>query len=338
MFHMLLDTCVWLDIAKDHSKESLLTVIQELIGMQELTLIVPQTVVDEFNRNKSHVAKDGLKGLTSAINRAQGAIRQLGDPKKRGVVEKYLRDVGYRIPQMGDQALETLATVGRLLNDATVIPTSDSSMLRAGQRGIDKKAPFHRGKNSINDAILVETYREYLAANSRPGNRFVFVTHNKHDFGANDERLPHADIADLFSRVKSLYSINLGETLKRIRPELVTDIMMDAEFEIVPRSLSEISEAQMDFDRKVWYNRHQNWLFHIENEDHKIVSQSDYTGLATTTPRSIFEGARKAAKNLEKKYSKGELGPWDDFEWGMINGKLSALRWVMGDDWDSLDT
>jgi len=46
----------------------------------------------------------------------------------------------------------------------------------------------------------------------------------------------------------------------------------------------------------------------------------------------------KAARNVERRYGKKNLGPWDDFEWGMINGKLSALRWILGDEWDMLDT
>jgi hypothetical protein len=46
----------------------------------------------------------------------------------------------------------------------------------------------------------------------------------------------------------------------------------------------------------------------------------------------------EAAPKTEKKCGLENLGPGSDFEWGMINGKLSALRWVLGDEWDILDT
>jgi hypothetical protein len=35
---------------------------------------------------------------------------------------------------------------------------------------------------------------------------------------------------------------------------------------------------------------------------------------------------------MRKKYGDEFLLPEDEFEWGMINGKLSALRWVLGDN------
>lgn len=44
----------------------------------------------------------------------------------------------------------------------------------------------------------------------------------------------------------------------------------------------------------------------------------------------FFEGAIKSAKQVKETYE--DVGPWNDFEWGMINGKLSALRWVLGDE------
>jgi hypothetical protein len=52
----------------------------------------------------------------------------------------------------------------------------------------------------------------------------------------------------------------------------------------------------------------------------------------------IVKMAKAAARRVERQYGKKNLGPWDDFEWGMLNGKMSALRWVLGDEWDFLDT
>jgi len=52
----------------------------------------------------------------------------------------------------------------------------------------------------------------------------------------------------------------------------------------------------------------------------------------------MWKGALASAKRAEEEVGLEKLGPWDDFELGMINGKLSALRWVLGEVWDELYT
>lgn len=91
------------------------------------------------------------------------------------------------------------------------------------------------------------------------------------------------------------------------------------------RGVRAILKAEEEFFNKVWYDRHQ-MLRHLER-----------IGKTKTDPE-IWKGALKAAKKVEKKWGKKNLGPYTDFDWGMINGKLSALRWVLGEEWDMLDT
>ena len=91
------------------------------------------------------------------------------------------------------------------------------------------------------------------------------------------------------------------------------------------RSLEKILEAEEEYFDKIWYNRHICLAREIE------------LGL-TTVNDEIWNTALKARKRLEDKYGKGNLLPNNEFEWGMMNGKLSAIRWVLGNEWDFLDT
>jgi len=91
------------------------------------------------------------------------------------------------------------------------------------------------------------------------------------------------------------------------------------------RAVQAIIRAEEEFLDKVWYNRHQ------------VLRYLEKTGKTKTDPE-IWKGALKAAKKVETKWGKSNLGPYTDFDWGMVNGKLSALRWILGEEWDMLDT
>jgi hypothetical protein len=65
VFRLLVDTCVWLDLAKDPKQEPVLRAAEALIRAGNLSLIVPAIVLDEFRRNRDRIAKDSAKSLSS---------------------------------------------------------------------------------------------------------------------------------------------------------------------------------------------------------------------------------------------------------------------------------
>ncbi len=343
MFNLLIDTCVWLDIAKDHRQAAVLDTLEMLLRDGQLRLLLPRIVVDEFSRNKDRVVEESSRSLSSSLKRVKEVVHRLGEARGKRVAIKHLEELDHRLPRLGEAAVEAVVQIEALFASAPIIESSDRVILRAADRAVNKRAPFHHQRNSMNDAILIEMYAELTNEKPIKGVRFGFVTHNTKDFShpSSDNRLPHPDIASYFSRIRSLYLINLAEILRRIDPYIITDAMIEREWNDEPRSLTEIVAAVEELTDKVWYDRHQLLRQQIDESKIALVDSEtlpEWNHAVRPIQKDIWLGALKDATLMEKKYGVKNLGPWSEFDWGMINGKLSALRWVLGDDWDMLDT
>jgi len=102
------------------------------------------------------------------------------------------------------------------------------------------------------------------------------------------------------------------------------------EYNLMPtktRAIKAILKAEEEFCDVIWYDR-------------KRVLQSRIEDGAETITPEIKKVMLASMRRAEAKYGKKKLRSYykDTFEWGMLNGKLSALRWVLGDEWDMLDT
>lgn len=345
MFNVLIDTCVWLDLAQDNKQTPLLLVVESMVKDQRLALIVPRVVHDEFHKNRARVAKASARSLAGHFQQVKEAVNKgTTNAKRKKALLAQLDDLNHKIPIIGGAAEGVLDRVSTLLRDATIVETSDAVKLRSADRALSRKAPcHHENKNSMADAIVIEAYFEAVNAGNA-GERFAFVTHNKTDFSRpnGNQKLPHPDIAAHFSKIKSMYFISLGECLRRIDPLTVSELVWDQTWEQEPRGLSELLAAHRKLDLQVWYNRHKYRRWLIEKGKIKLVSRETWEkgrrDNQTQIIDEIWKGALKAAKQAERELGKDNVGPWSNFEWGMINGKLSAIRWMLGDEWDMLDT
>ncbi|MGW8389642.1 PIN domain-containing protein [Pseudoduganella sp. HUAS MS19] len=335
MHLVMLDTCVWLDLATQKAELPMLAAIESLVRDGRIKILLPELVRVEFERNKERVIDATRRRLSSEFRVVKGVIESFGGDDKGAALET-LDDLNLRLPILSEATHSTANRVLAIFETALEISISDTAKVRAAERAIAKKAPFHRQKNSVADAVLAEAFHEFRTAQAGDYATYRFVTHNVTDFSGKDHRQPHDDLVDIFDGSNSFYFNSTSLAIEDLLNLDEFHYEYGFAWEDETRGLQEIMSALDELFDKVWYNRHMNLMYDIENGNVEIVPAGTKRYGNEVVHEDILMGAKAAAQKVREKYE--DTGPWDDFEWGMLNGKLSALRWVLGDEWDMLDT
>ncbi|WP_164661157.1 PIN domain-containing protein [Tropicibacter sp. Alg240-R139] len=338
---MLIDTSVWLDMAGSYRAAPLVRALHEMCDDAQLEIIVPDIVREEFARNKDRVATQSTKALQSHVKSLLYALKGHADQD----IAKQAQDVLQGLDFLNaTQEISIVDQVQELMDHGENInlETSIFHRAKAANRSLYGEAPCHRDKGSIADAILFEVYDEMRQEPVRAHIAFGFATTNHTDFSdpRGDNRTPHPELAHSFG-VRSQYILDIAKFVEEADPGALE--LGDFELGYSPefRTFTELTEAENLLLRKVWYNRLMNLRYRVEQGITKVVPEADYSRSPNRSDQildSVWEGALAEGERTRQEVGIENLGPWDDFEWGKLNGKLSALRWVLGDDWDMLDT
>lgn len=304
--------------------------MRQLVSQRELRFLVPELIVDEFARNRPRAEK----AMTDrVVERFRSLRTDIGTVYQDDALERSLSaldGLAHHIPLIGAMTTRNFDDIFKMLKDGVLLEPTDTEHGRVVQRGLDKRAPFHRSRNSVADALLIEMYISATAVVEAPDNAYAFVTSNSSDFSKEngDKRLPHQDLESAFANDGSSYALafdGLAATLQEHFGEELTEMLEESDFEENPRLLEEIVKSENELFDRIWYQRS---LDHIA----KLKAESNAHGLDI-----LMEIAGPPMNLVEEKYG-DTLGPYSDYQWGMLEGKLSALRWVLGAEWDFLDT
>lgn len=330
MLRLLIDTSTWLDVATRREGQKWIVPLRVLKSQGRLELLVPALVIEEFDRNRPRSESAVTTSVLDRLRQLRRELREYAGDRHEHI---WLAETAQHIPLVNAMAPQNFREIEELLRSGSILEPVEPEYARAVQRGLGKRAPFTSDKNSVADALLIEIYASQVSG-ADGSDICVFVTSNHRDFSApnGDRRQPHPDLTGLFDGGRSRFAYQV-EGLHEVLLDQFGDEYLEEQGEVEfliseeePRTLAEIIEAEQEFFDRVWYVRST-----VHDSEREI-------------PDDIRAGMMTNRDRVEAEYGRDELwkaiGPGHEEAWqyGYISGKLAALRWVLGGEWDFLDT
>jgi PIN domain len=209
---VILDTNIWIYIAESIGEAKVVPELVRLHAAGTIDLILLQTVLEEFDRNKSRVASKYYQRYSGVISSAKALKHLDGTPADFDVA----LDLCRKALDIAKQSIpKSVTAIEKLFASLIIFETTDTHRLEAFRRLYERRAPAHNAKVSTPGDCLIW---ECVLQNLRRG-EVAFCTANKADFSnpVNEGEL-HPDLRTEAERraYQLSYHVSVEALLDRI--------------------------------------------------------------------------------------------------------------------------
>lgn len=206
---LCIDTCSLLDIMRDPTREgaqardrlSAIDLVKRLENT-DLVCLVAEQVETEFTSHDLDIQQEA----TNAIRKLRERVEQANQ-----IHAAFLNAVNVNLSHLEDMVAPTRQIITRLTNAAYRVPSSTAIFTNAMYRVNRNIAPARKGKDSVKDCVVVETYFTAVGALRAAGmpTTAVFLSSNTKEY-LTDSKVLKADLVPDFARMKIEYAPNMS--------------------------------------------------------------------------------------------------------------------------------
>ncbi|WMX13219.1 PIN domain-containing protein [Aureispira sp. CCB-E] len=237
MHHLTLDTNTWIYLANGREPVKLLTYLKEEVDKNNITLLLPKTIFEEWHRNKEkQVKKVGLKHFNNVKEALSNIQKLLGKKGERDIFsfllnededndyfDDFVKKFNSKKKEIEDAITDNIKLIDDLFKhrNTKIIEIKEEIMLDAGKYALEKKAPFIH-KNSFADAIILLSFIDYVETHSIKG--AFFISYNTADFcEKKDGKVAlHPHLKPLFEKSESKFYKIVGEAINTIEKDIIS--------------------------------------------------------------------------------------------------------------------
>ena len=190
MTNLLIDTCSWKQLISKNEISKELIQLKSWVKNGEVNLFCPEVLKEEWIKHRNIE----IEAISKALNNQKKSLKLFNIP----IADSQL--------ELAKELLESqVSIVDELLKLSSFIPTSDSAKIRTTDHATKNKAPFHKKRESHNDALLIFSTLDYFDKNGLQ--EFNFLSDNYNDFTQSIDNgyKIHPDISKGYDKMSIRY-------------------------------------------------------------------------------------------------------------------------------------